>query len=73
MNEGSTSRNNEASLAIHSIKLYNLALRDTLAEREYDLTALNNLIYSTAKAVTTRVGIKIGREPHMSTNLQSGK
>ena len=40
----------------------NLALKDILAEREYDLTALNKVIYSTAKAVTTQVGVKMNRK-----------
>ena len=51
-----------------SIKIYNVALKEILSERECDLTSLNALVYSTAKAITAQVGVKVNRKKNYQVN-----
>ena len=51
-----------------SIKIYNVALKEILSERDCDLTSLNALVYSTAKAITAQVGVKVNRKKNYQVN-----
>ena len=51
-----------------SIKVYNVALKEILSERECDLTSLNALVYSTAKATTAKVGVKVNMKKNYQVN-----
>ena len=51
-----------------SIKFYYVAPKEILSERECDLTSLNALVYSTAKAITAQVGVKVNRKKNYQVN-----
>ena len=51
-----------------SIKVCNVSLKKILSERECDLTSLYALVYSTAKAITAQVGVKVNRKKNYQVN-----
>ena len=58
---------NSAKLNL-KIKLYNVALKKILTNKECDLSNLNAIIYATRKAISNQMGIKTKTKKSKHTN-----
>ncbi|XP_042889217.1 uncharacterized protein LOC122264411 [Penaeus japonicus] len=68
-----TTRENLPKITLNSkanemIKLYNVALKEVIKHIGKDLNTINNLFYSTAKVITSELGVKVKKKRQYNTN-----